>query len=253
MYDGVKALIHKERELALKVNAICGPQMRKPEDIVHFPLFPPKTNSLLMKSLTPEIWEKYKNLKDKFGGSFKQCLISGCQNVDSGVGVYAVSADSYVTFNEFFDKIIHTYHGVNKHVHEPVMDSSKLTAPSFGPDADDMIISTRIRVGRNLAEYPLGPGISDDQRNEIVAKMVEAFKTFEGDLAGKFYALNNLSHEEKTQLINDHFLFKEGDRFLEAVGLNRDWPNGRGIFHNDDKTFLIWVNEEDQLRIISMQ
>jgi len=32
---------------------------------------------------------------------------------------------------------------------------------------------------------------------------------------------------------------------LEACGLNRDWPSGRGIFHNDKKSFLIWVNEED--------
>merc|ERR1712046_373050 len=48
-------------------------------------------------------------------------------------------------------------------------------------------------------------------------------------------------------------LFKEGDRFLESCNLNRDWPSGRGIFHNDAKTFLVWVNEEDQLRIISMQ
>jgi len=54
-------------------------------------------------------------------------------------------------------------------------------------------------------------------------------------------------------LIADHFLFKEGDRFLESSGLNRDWPAGRGIFHNKEKTFLVWVNEEDQLRIISMQ
>ena len=46
---------------------------------------------------------------------------------------------------------------------------------------------------------------------------------------------------------------REGDRFLEACGLNRDWPRGRGIFHNDSKTFLVWVNEEDQLRISSMQ
>jgi creatine kinase len=33
----------------------------------------------------------------------------------------------------------------------------------------------------------------------------------------------------------------------------RDWAEGRGIFHNPSKTFLVWVNEEDQLRIISMQ
>lgn len=40
---------------------------------------------------------------------------------------------------------------------------------------------------------------------------------------------------------------------MAACNLNRDWPEGRGIFHNNDKTFLVWVNEEDQLRIISMQ
>ena len=40
---------------------------------------------------------------------------------------------------------------------------------------------------------------------------------------------------------------------MEACGLNRDWPSGRGIFHNAAKSFLVWVNEEDQLRIISMQ
>ena len=62
-----------------------------------------------------------------------------------------------------------------------------------------------------------------------------------------------MSKADQDQLIADHFLFKRGDRFLEYSFLNRDWPEGRGIFHNDNKTFLIWVNEEDQLRIISMQ
>ena len=65
--------------------------------------------------------------------------------------------------------------------------------------------------------------------------------------------MDSLSPKDRQQLIDDHFLFKEGDRFLDACGLNRDWPKNRGIYHNDDKTFLTWVNEEDQLRIISMQ
>jgi len=77
--------------------------------------------------------------------------------------------------------------------------------------------------------------------------------SFEGELAGKYYSLSSLTEEERKHLIEDHFLFKEGDRFLEACGLNRDWPEARGIFHNNEKTFLVWVNEEDQLRIISMQ
>jgi len=27
--------------------------------------------------------------------------------------------------------------------------------------------------------------------------------------------------------------------------MERDWPEGRGIFHNEKKTALVWVNEED--------
>merc|ERR1719508_606151 len=57
----------------------------------------------------------------------------------------------------------------------------------------------------------------------------------------------------RQQLVDDHFLFVSGDKNLIAAGMERDWPEGRGIYHNKEKTFLVWVNEEDQLRIISMQ
>ena len=40
---------------------------------------------------------------------------------------------------------------------------------------------------------------------------------------------------------------------LLASGMARDWPDGRGIWHNDAKTFLVWINEEDHTRLISMQ
>ena len=62
-----------------------------------------------------------------------------------------------------------------------------------------------------------------------------------------------MTKEVQEQLISDHFLFKEGDRFLQAANASRYWPTGRGIFHNTEKTFLVWVGEEDHLRIISMQ
>ena len=40
---------------------------------------------------------------------------------------------------------------------------------------------------------------------------------------------------------------------LLASGMARDWPDARGIWHNDAKNFLVWVNEEDHTRIISME
>jgi len=62
-----------------------------------------------------------------------------------------------------------------------------------------------------------------------------------------------MTEDEKKLLIDDHFLFKNGDKNHEASGFERNWPEARGIFFNEEKTFLVWINEEDQLRIISMQ
>merc|ERR1711936_152351 len=73
-----------------------------------------------------------------------------------------------------------------------------------------------------------------------------------GDLAGTYYPLTGMDEKVRQQLVDDHFLFMSGDPNLKVAGMERDWPEGRGIFHNKDKTFLTWVNEEDQLRIISM-
>ena len=150
-----------------------------------------------MKHLTPEIWAKFHDKKDKFGVSFKTCIFSGCKNTDSGVGVYAGSHDSYNEFQEFFDKIIEAYHGVKQHVKEIKMDAEKLLAPPLPEEDASMIVSTRIRTGRNLAEYPLGPGITNAQRLEIEKKVSEALKTLTGDLEGHYYPLNNLSEAEK--------------------------------------------------------
>ena len=37
------------------------------------------------------------------------------------------------------------------------------------------------------------------------------------------------------------------------LGCGRHWPDARGIFHNEASNFFVWVNEEDQMRIISME
>jgi len=224
------------------------------DSLKEFPEFGDDCNSQLKKCLTKEIWEEYKDQKDEHGVTFKTCIYSGVVNKDSGIGVYAGSHQAYKQFNKLFDQVVQNYHGHApdaKHVSD--MDSANLVAPPFEADDAAMIKSTRIRVGRNLDGYPLGPGVTKAQRLEIMAKVVEACKKFEGDLQGTFYPIEGMDAKVQQQLIDDHFLFKQGDRFLEACNLNRDWPSGRGIFHNNDKTFLVWVNEEDQLRIISMQ
>jgi len=198
-------------------------------------------------SILPKIFTtSSKAKKDKAGVPFEQMILSGAQNVDSGIGLYAGSHDSYTTFSDLFDKVIEDYHGHKKDgKHVSNMEASKLKCPPFPADEAAMIISTRIRVGRNLAEFPLGPGVTKAQRDSIEKTVSEALKKMTGEHAGTYYSLATMSKKDQEQLIADHFLFKEGDRFLDACGLNRDWPSGRGIYHNKDKTFLVWINEED--------
>jgi len=233
---------------------MMGEHLQYPDDIKSMPYFPAGTSSLLHKCLTKEVWEKCKDRKDKYGFSFKQAIFSGSKWTNSGVGVYAGSHESYYDFAPFMDKIIETYHGhktTDKHISS--MDVKELDCPDFPADEDAMINSTRIRVARNLADFPLGTSISREDRLKAEALIVKALGTFDGDLKGKYYSLPTMTSAERDSLIADHFLFKGGDKYLESCGLEREWPEGRGIFHNNAKTFLVWVNEEDQLRIISMQ
>jgi hypothetical protein len=172
-------------------------------------LFIPSSNSLLKQALTEDVWNEYKDQKCSCGVSFKTCIFSGVKNQDSGVGVYAGSHDSYKKFNKLFDPVIEKYHGhkqSDKHVIG--MYSEGLQNAELSADDAKMIVSTRIRVGRNLAGFPLGPGVSKEQRLEIMNKVVEAAKSFEGDLKGTFYPLEGMNDKDRQKLVDDHFLFK---------------------------------------------
>ena len=218
-----------------------------------YPAFPSDCRSLLCKYLTPELYETLKEKKSRYGFTLDDLIRSGVENPDSSIGVYVGDEESYELFAPLLDPIIREYHGFgpdDRHVSD--MDPSHLEAGNPDPEGR-YILSTRIRVGRNLHCFPLGPGLARRERLIVECMVSDALEALTGELAGTYYPLEGMSEATRRQLIEDHFLFKEGDRFLEAAGLNRDWPEGRGIYHNDDKTFLVWVNEEDQMRIISMQ
>jgi hypothetical protein len=104
----------------------------------------------------------YKGKSDSCGVPFERMILSGAQNVDSGIGVYAGCHQSYYEFGPaFFDEIVLDYHKHGlKDKHISNMNYKELNCPPFTEDEAARILSTRIRVGRNLADYPLGPGIT---------------------------------------------------------------------------------------------
>lgn len=172
MYNGVKAMIEAEKALAAaakpaeakpaeaapaeaapakSVDVQAGENLKEPTDITGFPIFPEGTTSSVSRFLSREIFDEYHNKKDKAGVSFEQMILSGCQNVDSGIGVYAGSHDAYTTFEKLFDQVIEDYHKHKKDdKHVSNMDATQLECPPFSEADAAMIVSTRIRVGRNL-------------------------------------------------------------------------------------------------------
>jgi len=209
-------------------------------------------HSLVAKHVTKDKWEKYRDHKTKTSGfTLAQAIACAVQFDDQHCGIYAGDGDSYEDFKDVFEPIILEYHGLKEgFVHKSDMDVSKIDG---NVNENAPVHSTRIRVGRSIEGYGLSPGITKQQRVDMEASMKVAFKTFTGDLKGDYYPLLGMEESVRQKLVDDHFLFMSGDKNLQASGMERDWPEGRGIFHNTDKTFLVWVNEEDQLRIISMQ
>merc|ERR1712142_833125 len=209
-------------------------------------------HSLVAKHVSKEKWDKLADHKTATSGFTLAKAIACAVNFDNQhCGIYAGDWDSYKDFADVFDPLIQEYHGISPDaVHTSDMDVGKIKG-NIDPTAP--VHSTRIRVGRSIDGFGLSPGITREQRVGVEKLMKSAIKNFPADLAGNYYPLTGMAENVRQQLVDDHFLFVSGDRNLTVAGMERDWPEGRGIFHNADKTFLIWVNEEDQLRIISMQ
>jgi len=181
------------------------------------------------------------------------------------VGMVAGDEESFTTFKALFDPVIDQRHGgyAPDAVHPTDLDTSKLSDEAIDPDGK-YVISTRVRTGRSIRGIRLPPSCSKEERREIERVLAKALKTLDGELEGDYYPLagsysyadkpGGMTEEEENKMREDHFLFQEPDStLLLASGMGRQWPDARGIFANNEKTFLVWCNEEDHMRIISMQ
>merc|ERR1712212_381305 len=209
-------------------------------------------HSLVAKYVTKPIWDKLSSVKTATSGfTLAQAIACAVEFDNQHCGIYAGDWDSYKDFAEVFDPLIQEYHGISADAkHTSDMDVTKIEG---NVAAEVPVHSVRIRVGRSIDGFGLSPGITKEQRLGVESLMKTAFTKLTGDLAGNYYGLTGMDEAVRQQLVDDHFLFMSGDPNLKVAGMERDWPEGRGIFHNAAKTFLVWVNEEDQLRIISMQ
>lgn len=215
------------------------------------PESPPEATPCLVKQhLTPELFNALKNLRTNSGFTLEQAIESGIKNPDSSVGIYAGDEESYRLFGKIFRPVIEACHGVSIGDFHPsdLSPTDDEPAPAF----NHRILSYRIRIARNLAKIPFPPLAGNADRSRVEQLTVDALLKFDGDLKGRYFPLGELTQSQRVTFESEHLLFGRGDRFMEAAGINRSWPASRGIFVSNDHKFAVWINEEDHLRIISM-
>lgn len=210
--------------------------------------------SLLKKCMTRDIFNSIKELKTPMGTTLLDCIQSGLENRDSSIGIYAADVEAYNVFSDLFDPIIEECHiGFAKDAVHPELNwGDPTTLQNLDPE-NKYIVSTRIRCARSIEGYPLVGKMAEQQFRDIMGQAQVVLENMEGDFRGTFCPLLNMTKEVQDQLVQDHFMFEPSDRFLQSARACRFWPQGRALFYNEEKSFLVWVNEEDHLRLISMQ
>ncbi|NKB51229.1 MAG: arginine kinase [Rhizobiaceae bacterium] len=190
------------------------------------------------------------------------CMQSGIDNPESEMGCYACQADDYDVLRPFFAKAISRYHGQDsqsRHVSDwTIPDGDMLDIAEFGLPP----LSLRIRVGRNFADLPLTSAMTQQDRTSLEKRMADVFEQLQSnpELAGTYVSLtpghpNQLTQQEYEKLVADHVMFKamDADPYLISAGIAGDWPHGRGCYYTPDHSFIVWVGEEDHLRIMCMK
>ncbi len=107
-----------------------------------------------------------------------------------------------------------------------------------GPDSD-VVISSRIRLARNLAGVPFVPRAKKTEQEQVIDAVRWALNAAGLDNSGRFIDDPLLSENQGQYLLERHIISPD---FLSSKAR-------RGLYVNTDETLSLMVNEEDHLRL----
>ncbi|MEX0906926.1 MAG: protein arginine kinase [Gemmatimonadota bacterium] len=108
----------------------------------------------------------------------------------------------------------------------------------------DIVLSTRVRLARNLQGHAFSSRVRDGEREEILQRVRAAVSHMPGLSAGSSYELAAMSPLARRVLHERHLVSRE------LAGLaGEEPPRGAGLFMGPRDALGIMVNEEDHLRL----
>jgi len=111
-----------------------------------------------------------------------------------------------------------------------------------GPHSD-VVISSRIRLARNLNKFPFPHWASKSQLNEIIAKTKQEMEKVDLLKKSTFFLLADLDNIDKQFLVERHLMSIEHTQKTEQ----------KAVLISEEEIISVMINEEDHLRIQLMQ
>ena len=108
----------------------------------------------------------------------------------------------------------------------------------------DVVITSRIRLARNLKNYLFSSKLSNDQASSVFEEVNKGIPNLESKLSKKIngYTLNSLNDIDKEAMMERHIISPE------LVNKKQN----SGVLLSEDEKISVMVNEEDRLRIQSI-
>jgi len=109
-----------------------------------------------------------------------------------------------------------------------------------------------VSLQRNLAGFGPGGGLPKNQKVQLenLIKKVMGVAYMPEDLTGNYTSLSKLNQREQVKLLSGEVFRLSGDCWMKEPG-SVQWEEGQGVFVNNYSNFMLWVNLEDQLRLVS--
>lgn len=122
---------------------------------------------------------------------------------------------------------------------ESILNSDQAELTQGSKKSSPVVLSTRVRLARNLTSAPFPERASLTQRRDVMTKCSGQIAQLPMMKKGLFFDIVDLTDLEKQVLVERHLISRE----------LCDIESGSGVFINKDQTCSIMINEEDHLRI----
>lgn len=107
--------------------------------------------------------------------------------------------------------------------------------------SNDVVISTRIRLARNLKDFPFPCKLNSQGREKVIEKVRDAVKKSNSPVASdfSFIKMSELTSSQSVSLVEKRLVSPE---FISDT-------DGRALLISKDECFSIMINEEDHIRL----